>query len=197
MRWMWIDRVLEFVPGDHAVAVKVVSFSEEHLHDHLPAIPARSFPALPIMPASLIIEGMAQISGILVGRTLEFRDKVVLAKVSLAELIADALPGDTLRHETAIERIDETGASTKGIVTLIRPTASGAETIPLGRIDLMFACVDRNRAGLRFPEHNFVLTDAFRTLLSTSGFGVSETDLRNTVNDVVVPERLPRHHVAP
>jgi 3-hydroxyacyl-[acyl-carrier-protein] dehydratase len=139
------------------------------------------------MPASLVIEGMAQISGILVGKTLEFRDKVVLAKVSLAELTADALPGDTVRHATTIERFDETGASTRGTVTILRPTASGAEEIPMGRIDLMFACVDRNRSGLRFPEHNFVLTEAFRTLLRTSGFAVPDADLRDAAGHLLIP----------
>lgn len=187
MRWMWIDRVLEFVPGERAVAIKAVSFSEEHMHDHLPADPGKDRVALPIMPASLVIEGMAQISGVLIGKTLAFSDKVVLAKVSVAELIADAIPGDTLRHTTAIERIDETGASTRGTVTIIRPGVSGPTEIPMGRIDLMFACVDRNRSGLRFPEHNFVLTDAFRTLMRSSGFAVTDPDVSGTPGHLLVP----------
>jgi 3-hydroxyacyl-[acyl-carrier-protein] dehydratase len=197
MRWMWIDRILEFEPGERAVSIKAVSLSEEHMHDHLPACPRRGLHTLPIMPASLVIEGMAQTAGILVGCTLGFREKVVLAKVSLAELLTDALPGDTIRHETTIERLDETGASTRGVVRIIRPTRAGAETIPLGRIDLMFAFVDRNRAGLRFPEHNFVLTDAFVTLLRTSGFPVPDSKLNEASRDLVVPQRLPRQQVAP
>jgi len=194
---MWIDRILEFVPGERAVSIKAVSLSEEHLHDHLPACRRRGLSTLPIMPASLVIEGMAQTAGILVGCTLHFREKVVLAKVSLAELRADALPGDTIRHETIIERLDETGASTRGVVTILRPTKTGQESIPLGRIDLMFAFVDRNRAGLRFPEHNFVLTDAFVTLLRTSGFPIPDAKLNEAPGDVLIPKRLPREQVAP
>lgn len=195
MRWMWIDRVLEFLPGERALAVKGVSFSEEHMHDHFPGDAVRL--GMPVMPASLVIEGMAQISGILVGKTLAFRDKVVLAKVSLAELVADAVPGDTIRHATVIERIDDTGASTRGTVTIVRPTPSGVVEIPMGRIDLMFACVDRNRSGLRFPEHNFVLTEAFVTLLRTSGFDVSDTDVRDVPSNGVVPERTAVQHITP
>jgi len=194
---MWVDRILEFVPGERAVSVKAVSLSEEHLHDHLPACPARGLTNLPAMPASLVIEGMAQTAGILVGCTLGFREKVVLAKVSLAELRADAMPGDTIRHATTIERLDETGASTRGEVTIIRPTALGAQTFPLGRIDLMFAFVDRNRAGLRFPEHNFVLTEGFLTLLRTSGFPVPDSQVQDAPGNIVVPQRPTRHHVAP
>ena len=59
MRWYWIDRFLEFNSGRSCQSVKNVSLAEEHLHDH--------FPGYPVMPASLIIEGLAQTGGILVG----------------------------------------------------------------------------------------------------------------------------------
>ena len=59
MRWIWIDKFLEFRSGEFARAVKNVTLAEEHLHDH--------FPGYPVMPASLIIEGLAQAGGILVG----------------------------------------------------------------------------------------------------------------------------------
>jgi 3-hydroxyacyl-[acyl-carrier-protein] dehydratase len=49
--------------------------------------------ALPVMPMSLIVEGMAQTGGILVGHAEDFREKVILAKVSKATLDRDALPG--------------------------------------------------------------------------------------------------------
>jgi 3-hydroxymyristoyl/3-hydroxydecanoyl-(acyl carrier protein) dehydratase len=65
MRWMWIDQILELEPGRRLVAIKNVTLAEEHLHDHFPA--AGNLPPLPVMPASLIIEGMAQTAGILVG----------------------------------------------------------------------------------------------------------------------------------
>ena len=60
MRWIWIDRFVEFVDGSHAKAIKNVSLSEDHLHDH--------FPGFPVMPQSLMLEGMAQTGGILLGK---------------------------------------------------------------------------------------------------------------------------------
>ena len=57
MRWIWIDRFVEFESGRRAVAIKNVSLAEEHLHDH--------FPGYPIMPNSLITEGLAQTGGLL------------------------------------------------------------------------------------------------------------------------------------
>lgn len=168
MRWMWIDRVVELVPRERLVAVKSVSLSEDHMHEHFAARGDR--PAMPIMPASLILEGMAQTAGILVGHAEGFREKVVLAKIGKAELEAEAVPGDQLRYTATIESMTEIGASTKGVVELIRAGA-GAPSEPevIGRIDLMFSHLDNNMAGQTFPEHNFVFGDSFRTLLRSSG----------------------------
>ena len=174
MRWMWIDRVVELVPRERLVAVKNVSLAEEHLHDHFAADPDRGLPALPVMPASLIIEGMAQSAGILVGHAEDFREKVVLAKISRAELDRDAGPGMTLRYTATIERMDAIGASTKGVVELFAHASPDAGWVRVGSIDLMFSHLDNNMgaAGSRgdaFPEHNFVFGESFKTLLRSSG----------------------------
>jgi 3-hydroxyacyl-[acyl-carrier-protein] dehydratase len=167
MRWMWIDRVVELVPAQRLVAIKHVSMAEEHLHDHFAADATR--PAQPIMPMSLIVEGMAQTAGIMVGHAEHFKHKVILAKVSRAELREDASPGCTLRYTATMERLDATGASTRGIVELLSPTAAGGAFREVGAIDLMFSHLDNNLQGLTFPEHNFVFGDGFKTLLRMSG----------------------------
>ena len=159
MRWMWIDRIVSIEKGRRLVAVKNVSMAEEHLHDH--------FPGAPVMPASLIIEGMAQTAGILVGHAEDFREKVILAKVSKAELSEDAIPGYTLRYTATIQQMDKAGASTAGTVELI--DAATGSTRQIGAIDLMFSHIDQNMAGAEFPEHNFVFSDLFKTLLESSG----------------------------
>ena len=73
MRWFWIDRFIEFDSGKSAKSIKNVTLAEEHLHDH--------YPGFPVMPGSLMIEGMAQTGGILLGETHQFRHVVILAKV--------------------------------------------------------------------------------------------------------------------
>lgn len=173
MRWIWIDRVLELEPGRRLVAVKNVTLAEEHLHDHFPEARDTSgrvvHHALPVMPGSLVIEGMAQTAGILVGHAEGFREKVVLAKVTRVDLDRDATPGTTIRHTAEIALQNAQGAATRGTVEFFdhgNPDA-GWETV--GQIDLMFSHLDRNMGGLEFPEHNFVFNDTFRTLLQTSG----------------------------
>lgn len=173
MRWMWIDRVVELTPRERLVAVKNISLAEEHLHDHFAA--TADAPALPIMPASLIIEGMAQTAGILVGHAEDFREKVILAKISRAELDREAGPGCTLRYTADIERMDPAGASTRGSVELFDHAHPDIGYQTIGRIDLMFSHLDNSMvaADLKLPEHNFVFGEGFKTLLRTSGIGVS------------------------
>lgn len=102
MRWFWIDKFTEFESGRRATAVKNVSLAEEHLHDH--------FPAAPIMPNSLIIEGMAQTGGLLVGEHNGFAHQVVLAKLAKVHFHFEAVPGDTLVYEAVIDDIQHDGA---------------------------------------------------------------------------------------
>ena len=159
MRWMWIDTVVAYEPGRRLVAVKNVSLAEDHLHDH--------FPDQPIMPASLMVEGMAQTAGILVGSVHDFREKVVLAKVASATIERDVQPGETIRYDATLERMDDMGASTIGIVD--RFSFVDNAWAPVGRIELMFSHLDQNRAGTEFPEENFVFGENFRTLLEGAG----------------------------
>jgi len=179
MRWMWIDRVIELVPRERLVAIKNVSLAEEHLHDHFapdtaPGSDGVSRPALPLMPASLILEGMAQTAGVLVGHAEGFKQKVILAKIGKAELTRDVGPGMTLRYTATIQRMDEIGAATLGVVDLFDHAhpARGYQTI--GNIEMMFSHLDNNMGGAgapgdEFPAHNFVFGDSFKTLLRLSG----------------------------
>ena len=149
MRWIWIDRFEEFESGRRAVAVKNVTLAEEHLHDH--------FPGYPIMPASLMIEGMAQTAGILVGEVNDFSEKVILAKVKRAVFHRIVTPGQTIRHEATLEQMSGAAAMTSGRIFC------GAELV--GEVDIVFSHIDQNMSGLEFPEENFVFTDEFMSLL--------------------------------
>jgi 3-hydroxyacyl-[acyl-carrier-protein] dehydratase len=151
MRWFWIDKFVEFESGTRAVTVKNVTLAEEHLHDH--------YPGFPVMPESLMIEGMAQTAGILVGETRNFAEKVILAKVKRAQFNDVVLPGQQLRYEAQIESISDEAALTSGVVY-----CDGQE---LGQIDLMFSHIDQNLSGLSFPKENFVFTEDFKSLLGT------------------------------
>lgn len=168
---MWIDRIIEFEPRRRIVAVKNVSLAEEHLHEHFAAdAPSEGDrPAMPVMPGSLILEGMAQSAGILVGHAEHFRQKVVLAKINRAELNGDVFPGMTLRYTAMVDRLDAMGASTQGVVEAVSHDTTPSAPVRIAEIDLMFSFIDQNMSGMGFPAHNFVFSDSFRTLLRMSG----------------------------
>ena len=168
MRWMWIDTIVHFRPDQRMVAVKQVSLSEDHLHDHFDAAQAGGM-ALPIMPASLMIEGMAQTAGVLVGSVNRFREKVILAKVVRAEIEADVTPGQSIRYDASIERMDAMGAATTGTIERGRHTLDGMQWAKIGRVELMFSHIDHNLSGVVFPEENFVFSDNFRLVLAGAG----------------------------
>ena len=154
MRWIWIDKFVEFESGKRAVSVKNVTLAEEHLHDH--------FPGFPVMPEALMIEAMAQTAGILVGEANRFEEKVILAKIKKCVFFDYVKPGDTLKLHANIESLAPEAASTTGKIT--------CEDKLIAEIDIMFSHIDQNLAGKEFPEDNFVFTDTFKSLLH--GFSV-------------------------
>lgn len=170
MRWIWIDRVLELRSRERLVAINNITAGEEPLQNHFPADPERGLRAQPVFPACFVVEGMAQTAGILVCEASGYKEKVVLAKIGKAEITRDASPGATIRYTAAIERYDAAGASTKGVVELSDPQRNGGAFEEIGRIDLLFSHLDQNMAGAEFPEHNFVFSEGFKSLLRGSGF---------------------------
>lgn len=143
MRWVWIDKFLEFESRRSARAVKNVSFAEEHLHDH--------YPGFPVMPGSLILEGLAQTGGLLVGEARDFEEKVILAKIARARFFSRACPGDQLIYEVEVADLRPEGAIVEGKARVGDRKVAEAE--------LVFAHLDdRSRAKTLFEPKNFVFT---------------------------------------
>lgn len=105
-RWMWMDRITEFKSGSRAKAVKNVSLTEEPVDMYVPH--------LPMLPCSLIIEGLAQLSGVLISEINDFARPLVLAKVGKASFHRPARPGDSLTYAVEIADIEPEGALAVG-----------------------------------------------------------------------------------
>lgn len=143
MRWIWIDRFIEFESGRRARAIKNVTLAEDHLHDH--------FYGYPMMPNSLILEGLAQTGGILVGEHSQFEEKVILAKVPKAVFHFPALPGHTLTYTAEIETIQADGAR-------VNATSHVGDRLQ-AEVEIVFAHLnDDERAKNLFEPKNFVFT---------------------------------------
>jgi 3-hydroxyacyl-[acyl-carrier-protein] dehydratase len=90
--FLLIDRVINFESGKHLTAIKNVSFNEPQFTGH--------FPDQPIMPGVLIIEAMAQATGILAFKSEVGRPEVgqiyMLVGVDKVRFKRIVEPGDQL-----------------------------------------------------------------------------------------------------
>ncbi|HEX5093668.1 MAG TPA: 3-hydroxyacyl-ACP dehydratase FabZ [Burkholderiales bacterium] len=93
---LMVDRVLEYEAGKRILTLKNVSNNEPHFLGH--------FPGRPIMPGVLILEAMAQASGILVFRTCEAKPDAnnvyYYAGIDRARFKRPVVPGDRLEVES-------------------------------------------------------------------------------------------------
>lgn len=90
--FLLVDRVTQLTPGESITAIKNVSINEPFFNGH--------FPSKPIMPGVLIVEAMAQATGLLGFRTLAEEPRTdllfVLAGVDKAKFKQQVIPGDQL-----------------------------------------------------------------------------------------------------
>jgi 3-hydroxyacyl-[acyl-carrier-protein] dehydratase len=150
MRWTWIDRFTEFTSGKRAVAVKALAHAEDHFADH--------FPGVPVMPAALILEGLAQTGGILLGEANQFREKVVLAKIPHAKFEREAVPGEMLTYTAELLDLRPEGGIVRGRVV--------GDYGPVCEAEIFFAHVDAARSQAIFGDGNFVFDSGLKGLLA-------------------------------
>jgi 3-hydroxyacyl-[acyl-carrier-protein] dehydratase len=110
VRFLLIDRITSWEPGHSARAIKNVALSEDFFNEH--------FPEKPIMPGVLIIEGMAQLAGLLLERTV-LRDsgarvQALMSMVERAKFRGPVYPGDQLQYDVVIAGLNELGGRVQG-----------------------------------------------------------------------------------
>jgi 3-hydroxyacyl-[acyl-carrier-protein] dehydratase len=93
-----IDRVIEFTPGEQLIGIKNVTFNEPHFTGH--------FPQRVIMPGVLILEALAQATGLLAFKTVEelHSDDALyyLAGINNARFKRPVEPGDQLQLKVTL-----------------------------------------------------------------------------------------------
>lgn len=96
--FLMVDRVLELVPNERIVAIKNVTINEPMFTGH--------FPVTPIFPGVLIVEALAQASGILAfnSRDRSLNDGYIyfLAGTDKTRFKRQVVPGDQLRLEVEV-----------------------------------------------------------------------------------------------
>lgn len=95
--FLLIDRVVELVPGEYAVAEKDILPTEEVFKGH--------FPGHPVYPGVLQLEAMAQTGAVAVLAQPEAKGKIILfARADDVRFRRPVVPGDTLRIEMRLTK---------------------------------------------------------------------------------------------
>lgn len=93
-----VDRVIEMDGDRRAVGIKNVTMNEPFFQGH--------YPGIPVMPGVLIVEAMAQLSGLLMSRKLEHSGKIpMLLSLDKVKLRRPVVPGDQLVLESENIRV--------------------------------------------------------------------------------------------
>ncbi len=132
MRFLLIDRIVDFQPGARITAVKSLTMAEEYLADH--------FPNFPVMPGVLMLEAMTQAAAWLIRLSEDFAHSMILLKqagnVKYGQFVE---PGQLLT--VTAEIISQTATETK---VKAQGTVDGRTTVS-GRLVLeRYNLADRN-----------------------------------------------------
>ncbi len=129
--FLLIDRVLEVVPGQKAVALKNVTINEPFFQGH--------FPDEPIMPGVLQVEALAQVGAIAVLTMPQYQDRLlVFAGLDRFRFKGVVRPGDQLIVEMEVTSLRSNAGKGKGIIKVADKIVTSGE--------LMFAITEKETA---------------------------------------------------
>ena len=99
--FLLVDRVTEIVPGERIIAYKNITINEDVFNGH--------FPGAPIFPGVMIVEAMAQVSGLLgfatTGEKADDGKLYLFAGVDKVRFKRPVVPGDKLVLTSEIDAV--------------------------------------------------------------------------------------------
>jgi len=128
--FLLVDRVIDYKEGEWIKAIKNVTMNESFFQGH--------FPGEPIMPGVLMIEALAQTSGILALLDGGTEEKIAFfMTINNAKFRKPVVPGDQLLFDVkVIKRVRENILQTHG--------KASVEGKVVAEADLMFSIVSKN-----------------------------------------------------
>src|SRR3990167_9652810 len=121
--FLLVDTVLDYELNKSLTAIKNVTFNEPFFNGH--------FPGLPVMPGVLMVEALAQASGILMYRSFDrfpsTEDLFYLAGIDNTRFKRKVVPGDQLQLMVEVMRQRENLWKFKGEATVNGELACYAE----------------------------------------------------------------------
>ena len=121
--FLLVDKISEFEDGKSIVAIKNVSFNEPFFNGH--------FPGYPVMPGVLILESLAQASGLLVFKTPSLcppnESLYLFVGIDKARFKKPVTPGDQLNLKVELKKSKAGFAIFDALATVDGEVAASAE----------------------------------------------------------------------
>ncbi len=118
--FLLLDRVVDYVPNESIRAYKNVTMNEDCFNGH--------FPGQPIFPGVLILEAMAQASGVLGFKSMDSNDQLYLyAGIDKARFKQPVVPGDRLDIEVTVVKVKRNIWKFVGVASVDGKEACAAE----------------------------------------------------------------------
>ncbi|MFL2548945.1 MAG: 3-hydroxyacyl-ACP dehydratase FabZ [Gammaproteobacteria bacterium] len=121
--FLLVDKIVEFEESKSILAIKNVSFNEPFFNGH--------FPGYPVMPGVLILEALAQASGLLVFKTPSLcppnESLYLFVGIDKARFKKPVIPGDQLKLKVEMKKSRQGFAVFDALATVEDEVAASAE----------------------------------------------------------------------
>ena len=121
--FLLVDKIIEFEKNKSILAIKNVSFNEPFFNGH--------FPGYPVMPGVLILEALAQASGLLVFKTPSLcppnESLYLFVGIDKARFKKPVIPGDQLKLKVEMKKSKQGFAVFDALATVEDEVAASAE----------------------------------------------------------------------
>tara|TARA_Y200000002_G_scaffold307593_1_gene263711 strand:+ start:81 stop:539 length:459 start_codon:yes stop_codon:yes gene_type:complete len=121
--FLLVDKIIEFEESKSILAIKNVSFNEPFFNGH--------FPGYPVMPGVLILEALAQASGLLVFKTPSLcppnESLYLFVGIDKARFKKPVIPGDQLKLKVEMKKSRQGFAVFDALATVEDEVAASAE----------------------------------------------------------------------
>jgi 3-hydroxyacyl-[acyl-carrier-protein] dehydratase len=118
--FLFVDRILEVVPGARAIGLKNVTINEEFFSGH--------FPGRPMMPGVLVLEFLAQVGGVLLNVSADNHGRFALfGGMDRVRFRRPVVPGDQLIGEVHLTTLHADFGKIKGVARVEGEIAAEAE----------------------------------------------------------------------
>jgi 3-hydroxyacyl-[acyl-carrier-protein] dehydratase len=108
MRFILIDKIISLQPGKEIKTLKGLSLAEEYLADH--------FPAFPVLPGVLLLQGLIESASWLVRKTENFAHSMILLEEAKNVRYKSFLaPGSQIEYTVQAKDIEENLSSFSGL----------------------------------------------------------------------------------